>query len=58
MDIHDIRAMFSVIMFAMFIGIVAWAWSNKRRGAFSEAANLPLNEPEHPRVDTYKETQP
>ena len=55
MDINDIRAMFSVIMFVMFIGIVFWAWSNKRRGAFTEAANLPLNEPEQPRVDNNKE---
>jgi len=55
MDLHDIRAMFTVIMFVMFIGIVFWAWSNKRRNAFTEAANLPLNEPEHPRVDNDKE---
>jgi len=55
MDIQDFRAMFTVIMFAMFIGIVFWAWSNKRRGAFTEAANLPLNEPEHPRADNDKE---
>lgn len=57
MDINDLRAAFTVIMFVMFIGIVFWAWSNKRRGAFSEAANLPLNEPEHPRVDYKKEAQ-
>ncbi|MDH5407231.1 MAG: cbb3-type cytochrome c oxidase subunit 3 [Gammaproteobacteria bacterium] len=51
MDINDLRAAFTVIMFVMFIGIVVWAWSNKRRSAFSEAANLPLNEPENPRSD-------
>ena len=55
MDIHDLRAAFTVIMFVMFIGIVFWAWSNKRRKAFTEAANLPLNEPEQPRVDNDKE---
>ncbi len=58
MDLHDIRAIFTVIMFVMFIGIVFWAWSNKRRSAFTEAANLPLNEPEQPRVDNDKESQP
>lgn len=57
MDINDFRTTFTVIMFVMFIGIVFWAWSNKRRGAFLEAANLPLNEPEHPRVDNEKEAQ-
>lgn len=55
MDINDFRAAFTVIMFVMFIGIVFWAWSNKRRGAFTEAANLPLDEPEQPRVDNNKE---
>ena len=55
MDINDLRALFTVIMFVMFIGIVFWAWSNKRRGAFHEAANLPLNEPEEPRVTNNKE---
>ncbi|MDH5178897.1 MAG: cbb3-type cytochrome c oxidase subunit 3 [Gammaproteobacteria bacterium] len=55
MDIHDIRALFTVIMFVMFIGIVFWAWSNKRSRAFDEAANLPLNEPEQPRVEKNKE---
>lgn len=55
MDLHDIRALFTVIMFVMFIGIVLWAWSNKRRSAFDEAANLPLDEPEQPRVENKKE---
>jgi len=57
MDIQDLRSMYTVMMFVMFIGIVLWAWSNKRRSAFSEAANLPLNEPEQPCVDINKEAQ-
>ncbi|HKK04596.1 MAG TPA: cbb3-type cytochrome c oxidase subunit 3 [Gammaproteobacteria bacterium] len=51
MDINDFRAWFTVVMLAIFIGIVLWAWSGKRRKRFSEAANLPFNEPEFPRVD-------
>ena len=51
MDINDLRALFTVIMFVMFIGIVFWAWSNKRHGAFHEAASLPLNEPDQPRAN-------
>ena len=57
MDINDLRALFTVIMFVMFIGIVLWAWSNKRRGAFHEAANLPLDEPDQPRANNDKEAR-
>lgn len=51
MDLNDIRSWYTVIMFVVFIGIVVWAWSSKRHKAFSEAANLPLNEPETPREE-------
>jgi len=54
MDYHDLRALITVVMFIMFIGIILWAWSNKRKQAFDEAANLPLSEPEHPRADNNK----
>jgi cytochrome c oxidase cbb3-type subunit 4 len=49
MDINEFRAWFTVVMIIMFVSIVAWAWSRKRTKDFSEAANLPLNEPETPR---------
>ncbi len=48
MDINDIRAYFSVVMFALLIGIYLWAWSKKRKQDFNEAANLPFDEPEQP----------
>ena len=51
MDINDVRAWYTVVMFVTFISIVVWAWSGKRRKRFTEAANLPFNEPEFPRVD-------
>ncbi len=54
MDINDIRAAFSVIMFVMFIAIFMWAWSRKRKSDFNEAANLPLNEPEFPKTKNSK----
>jgi cytochrome c oxidase cbb3-type subunit IV len=34
----------TVIMFLLFIGIVAWAWSGKRKCAFDAAAQLPFKE--------------
>jgi cytochrome c oxidase cbb3-type subunit IV len=36
----------TVIMFVVFIGIVIWAWSGKRKSAFNAAAQLPFNEDE------------
>ena len=54
MDINDLRALFTVVMFVMFIGIVIWAWSRNQKQAFDEAANLPLSEPEYPRADNNK----
>ena len=36
----------TVVSFVMFIGIVAWAWSKRRRAAFDEAANAPFALPD------------
>ena len=36
----------TVVSFAAFIAIVAWAWSAKRRKAFDEAANAPFALPD------------
>lgn len=44
MDINDLRALFTVVLFVVFIGIWIWAWSGKRRPAFEEAARLPLED--------------
>lgn len=41
-DINDIRSLFTVLVFAAFIGVWIWAWSDKRKQAFDEAANLPF----------------
>jgi cytochrome c oxidase cbb3-type subunit 4 len=34
----------TVVMFIAFVAIVAWAWSNKRKASFDEAARAPLEE--------------
>jgi len=41
-DLNDIRAWHTVILLAVFVGIIAWAYSKGRRTAFDEAANLPF----------------
>ncbi|MBM3392704.1 MAG: cbb3-type cytochrome c oxidase subunit 3 [Betaproteobacteria bacterium] len=48
MDLNDLRSLVTVLAFATFVGIVLWAWSGRRRGAFDEAAQLPFTEDEAP----------
>jgi len=42
MDLNVLRAAVTVLSFAVFVAIVAWAWSRQRRQAFDEAAQLPF----------------
>ena len=44
--INDLRSIVTVLAFLSFLGIVAWAWSGRRRAAFEEAARLPFTEDE------------
>ncbi|WIM05571.1 MAG: cbb3-type cytochrome c oxidase subunit 3 [Candidatus Nitricoxidivorans perseverans] len=44
MDINDLRSIFTVLAFVMFVGIVWWAYSGRRKQAYEEAAQLPLND--------------
>ena len=44
MDINAIRAGITVAALITFLGIVAWAWSSRRRDDFEAAARLPLDE--------------
>lgn len=44
MDINTLRSVATVVSFVTFIGIVWWAWSNRRSADFTEAANLPFEQ--------------
>lgn len=44
MHINTLRAIVTLISFAVFIGIVAWAWSRRNKERFADAAQLPLVE--------------
>ena len=44
MDLVTLRSIFTVLVFAAFVGVWIWAWSSKRKQAFDEAANLPFVE--------------
>ena len=41
-----ISGAFTAVLLLMFIGVVAWAWSARRREQFDAAARLPLDEDE------------
>ena len=42
MDLNDIRAWHTAILMILFIGIIFWAYSKRRKSSFDEAANLPF----------------
>lgn len=44
MNIAMFHSWWTVLMVVIFIGIVAWAWSGKRRQSFDEAAKMPLED--------------
>ncbi len=44
MDINDLRSLFTVLAFIAFIGIVWWAYSDRRKATYDEAAMLPLDD--------------
>ncbi len=44
MDINDLRSIFTVLAFIAFIGIVWWAYSDRRKATYEQAAMLPLDD--------------
>ncbi len=44
MDYAFFGSMMTVVMLAVFLGIVVWAWSAKRQAAFETAARTPLED--------------
>ena len=43
-SINTMRTVVTVVSFLVFIGIVIWAWSARRKSQFDEAARLPLDD--------------
>ena len=41
-----LSSVITTLSFVLFIGIVAWAWSGRRRDAFACAANAPFALPD------------
>ena len=51
-DLNTIRTTITVLAMLAFLGIVAWAWSSRRRADFDAAARLPLEEDGSPSAFT------
>lgn len=47
MTLSTFHALWTTLLLAVFIGIVIWAYSSKRRARFDAAARLPLDDEEH-----------
>ncbi len=43
MDINDLRSFITVLAFVSFLGIVWWAYSDRRKDTYEAAAMLPLD---------------
>ena len=57
MDINDLRAWHTVVLMVVFIGIIFWAYSKRRKKSFDEAANLPFADEETHQATIKKENQ-
>ena len=52
MDYINILSIWTIVVMVLFIGIVLWAWSGKRKQSFDEAANIPFDEDDSLPTDT------
>ncbi len=46
MEITVFHGLWTAALLVIFVGIVVWAWSGKRKVAFDEAARIPLEDDE------------
>jgi cytochrome c oxidase cbb3-type subunit 4 len=53
MDYGTLRGIFALLILAIFIVIVVWSYSKKRKGDFDEAANSILDD--DPKIDHNKQ---
>ena len=44
MSLALFHSIWTLALMALFIGIIAWAWSGRRKKIFEEAARLPLDD--------------
>ena len=44
MSLTLIQSIWTIVVMVTFLGIVAWAYSSKRKSSFDEAARLPFDD--------------
>ena len=44
MNFELIHIVWTIVLMVIFIGIVVWAWSSKRKKQFDKAARAPLDD--------------
>ena len=49
-DLNTLRSLVTLLSFAGFLAIVAWAFARRNRGSFDEAAQLPFQEDAAPQA--------
>lgn len=54
MDVNDLRSAVTVTLFVLFLALVAYTWSRKRKPEYDEAAMLPFAD-DQVRVETQGE---
>ena len=58
MDLTFIQSVWTIVIMVVFIGIVLWAWSGKRKKDFDDAANIPFNEDGPSKSDSMTKENP
>jgi len=48
MDVNDMRSAVTVTLFLLFLALVVYTWSNKRKPEYDEAAMLPFADKNDP----------
>jgi cytochrome c oxidase cbb3-type subunit 4 len=49
MDIDLFRGLVTLVLFLLFIALILWAWSDRRRADFEAAARLAVDDDDAPR---------
>lgn len=44
MSVSLIQTVWTVVAFVIFVGVVIWAWSSRRKEAFDKAARMALDD--------------
>jgi cytochrome c oxidase cbb3-type subunit IV len=52
MSIGTWHGLWSLLILVLFVGMVAWVWSDRRKGHYEQAGRIPLQEDNEPKDDS------